>query len=268
MRVVGIETPEGVQIAEPIAGRYRAIAPMHAFWTDPAAAIAAAGQGGWVENARLLPAVPPTARVICVGLNYRLHAAEVGLPLPKIPVIFARWAQTLIADGVPSPAMEPAFDWEAELGVVIGKAGLAIDEASAHDHVFGYCTFNDLSCRSIQNETAQWALGKNSDASGPIGPVVSRDEAGDPADGWSVTTHVNGERVQDGNTSDFIFTVPQIIAFVSRAMTLKPGDLIVTGTPSGVGAAMKPPRFLAPGDVVKVEVGNLGMVTTPITARP
>ncbi|MEQ6332708.1 fumarylacetoacetate hydrolase family protein [Sphingobium sp. MK2] len=268
MRIVGMKTPDGVKIAQAANGQYRPIAPIEAFWSDPVAAAANAQEGQWLDDVDLAPAIPATGRVICVGLNYRLHAEEGGMPIPEIPVVFARWAQTLIPDGAPSPAMAPTYDWEAELGVVIGKAGLAISEADANDHVYGYCSFNDLSCRAIQLETPQWALGKNSDASGPIGAIVTRDEAGDPADGWKVVTEVNGEVVQNGDTSDFIFTVPQVIAFVSRAMTLRPGDLIITGTPSGVGMAMKPPRFLQPGDVVKVEVGPLGPVTTPIVARP
>jgi 2,4-didehydro-3-deoxy-L-rhamnonate hydrolase len=268
MRIVGINTPEGVKIAETANGKFRPIAKIEEFWADPTAACSATDNSSWLDTADLKPAIPLTGRVICVGLNYRLHAEEGGMPIPEIPVVFARWAQTLIADGVPAPAMVPTYDWEGELGVVIGKAGLGISEADASSHIFGYCSFNDLSCRSIQLETPQWALGKNSDASGPIGAIVTADEAGDPADGWKVETQVNGEIVQNGDTSDFIFTVPQIIAFVSRAMTLSPGDLIITGTPSGVGMAMKPPRFLVPGDVVRVEVGPLGAITTPIVARP
>lgn len=268
MRIVGMKTADGVQIAEQANGRYRPIAPIEKFWADPAAAIAAADDGPWLDQVDLAPGVPPSGRVICVGLNYRAHAEETGTPIPEIPVVFARWTQTLVADGVPSPAMVPSFDWEGELGVVIGKAGLGIAESAAADHIYGYCSFNDLSCRSLQRETPQWALGKNSDASGPMGMIVTKDEAGDPADGWTVATWVNGEQVQNGNTADFIFTVPQILAFVSRGMTLRPGDLIITGTPSGVGAARTPPRFLVPGDVVKVEVGPLGAVSTPIVARP
>lgn len=262
MRIVGMKTPAGVQIAETADNKFRPIASIAEFWSDPQTS--AKADAPWIDTVELAPAIPLTARVICVGLNYRLHALEGGMPIPEIPVVFARWANTLIADGAPSPAMVPTYDWEGELGVVIGKAGRAISEEAALEHVYGYCSFNDLSCRSIQLETPQWALGKNSDASGPIGSIVSKDEAGNPADGWAVVTKVNGEIVQNGNTGDFIFTVPQVIAFVSRAMTLQPGDLIITGTPSGVGMAMKPPRFLVADDVVEVEVGPLGTVTTPI----
>jgi 2,4-didehydro-3-deoxy-L-rhamnonate hydrolase len=248
--------------------RVVALGDRSTFWKEsPASAANRQGASLALADLDLQPAIPETAKIVCVGLNYRTHALETDTPIPDKPVIFARWAETLIADGVASPAMEPAYDWEAELGVVIGKDGIAIEEADALDHVFGYCTFNDLSCRSLQLETPQWIMGKNSDRSGPIGAIVSADEAGDPADGWRVLTDVNGERMQEGITSDFIFTVPQLIAFISRCMTLRAGDLIITGTPSGVGLAMKPPRFLKPGDVVRVEVEGLGAVTTPIVSR-
>lgn len=268
MRLIGYEDGGVVAIGYADEDKVVRLADREDFWRDPAGAVAAGGQSHKDREGLLLrPAIRPTAKVVCVGLNYRAHAIETGHPIPEKPVVFSRWAETLICDGDSSPAMEEAYDWEAELGVVIGQKMLAVDEERAAAGVFGYCTFNDLSCRTFQKETTQWTLGKNSDRSGPMGAIVTAGEAGDPAAGWRVTTHVNGEQMQDGITSDFIFSVPRIIAHVSRGMTLYPGDLIITGTPSGVGAGRRPPRFLKPGDVVRVEVEGLGAVTTPIVAR-
>ena len=267
MRLIGYVDDDQIMVGRIEGETVAPIASRETFWNDIEAALAMGpGKPKRLAGLRRKPATPSSGKVVCIGLNYRAHAEEAKHPIPEKPVVFSRWAETLICDGDPSPAMADAYDWEAELGVVIGRRGLQIDEANAFDHVLGYCTFNDLSCRRLQVETPQWTLGKNSDRSGPMGPVVTADETGDPAKGWRVTTHVNGERMQDGNTADFIFPVPQILAWVSRAMTLNPGDLIITGTPAGVGAARTPPRFLNPGDVVRVEVGGLGAVTTPIVA--
>ncbi|MBL7502144.1 fumarylacetoacetate hydrolase family protein [Frankia sp. CNm7] len=223
----------------------------------------------------LAPPVPPAARVLCVGLNYRAHAAETGLPLPKYPALFGRWTVSLTVDGTPAPvpAGERGLDWEGELGVVVGATLADVDEAAAMAGVFGYAAFNDLSARRAQGRSPQWTLGKNSDFSGPLGPIVTADEAGDPADGWRVVTRVrtraaDGSRldeiVQDGDTSDMIFTVGEVLSFISRTITLHPGDLLVTGTPAGVGYIRKPPRYLVPGDWVEVEIERVGRVSTPI----
>lgn len=206
--------------------------------------------------------------VICVGLNYRKHAQESGGPIPTVPIIFARWWASLASDGDLVPAMEERFDWEGELGVVIGKPMFRVDAKAGLAGVFGYCAFNDLSARTFQFETPQWTLGKNSELSGPMGSIVTADEVGDPGDGLRLTTRRNGEIVQDDTTADMIFSVGAIIAHVSRVMRLNPGDLIATGTPSGVGAARKPPVFLAPGDLVEVEIEKVGKVANPIVAPP
>ncbi|WP_127103918.1 fumarylacetoacetate hydrolase family protein [Pararhodobacter zhoushanensis] len=265
MKITGFKTDTGVQIGRIEGDMIVPLGPIADFWDDPAKATESAAPVP-LSAATLCPAIPRTGKVICIGLNYRAHAEEAGMAIPTTPVVFSRWTETLIADGEPSPVSGQAYDWEAEMGVVIGQKTRAADAASALESVFGYCTFNDLSNRALQLETAQWTLGKNIDRSGPVGAIVSADEAGNPAEGWQVTCDVNGERVQDGNTADFIFTVPEIIACVSRQMTLNPGDLIITGTPAGVGMGMKPQRYLKPGDVVRVEVQGLGAVTTPITA--
>jgi 2-keto-4-pentenoate hydratase/2-oxohepta-3-ene-1,7-dioic acid hydratase in catechol pathway len=259
------------------------LAPVEDFYADLA---------GWTEAARqaleapgataqpageltLVPPVPPAARVLCVGLNYRDHAAEIGLELPKYPTIFGRWTVSLTVDGTPAPvpAGERGLDWEGELGVVVGMRLTDVDEQTALAGVFGYAAFNDLSARRAQGRSPQWTLGKNSDFSGPLGPVVTADEVGDPAGGLRVRTRVRTraddgsvveEVVQDGSTTDMIFTVGQLLAFVSRTVTLHPGDLLVTGTPAGVGYIRRPPRYLAPGDWVEVEIDRVGRVATPI----
>jgi len=223
----------------------------------------------------LVPPVPPTARVLCVGLNYRSHASETGLPLPKYPAIFGRWTVSLTVDGTPAPvpAGERGLDWEGELAVVVGATLVDVDESAALAGVLGYAAFNDLSARRAQGRSPQWTLGKNSDRSGPISPVVTADEVGDPADGLRVVTRVRtraddgavvAEVVQDGNTSDMIFTVGHVLAFISKTITLNPGDLLVTGTPAGVGYVRKPARYLTPGDWVEVEIERVGRVATPI----
>lgn len=215
------------------------------------------------------PFVPVTSRIFCVGINYPSHgkeAKEVGnLDFPQVPMIFGRWESTLVSSGdpVPVPANE-GLDWEAELAVVIGKRGWCVEESEAMDHVLGYTAFNDLSARQKQTDTIQFTLGKNADRSGPIGPVlVTADEVADPAN-LRVRARVNGEVVQDGNTSEMFHSIARVISYISDTVTLLPGDVIATGTPAGVGHAMKPPRFLSPGDVVEVEVEGIGVITNPI----
>jgi 2,4-didehydro-3-deoxy-L-rhamnonate hydrolase len=269
MRLIGYQGKEEICVGRLDGDTVGRLAERETFWREPMRHMAA-GSVERIPLSSIRPCSPlrDGAKVICIGLNYRAHAREAGAPIPDKPVVFSRWSDTVICDGEPSSAKDGTYDWEAELGVIVGRSMLAVTPEQSREGVLGYCTFNDLTVRSLQMETAQWTLGKNTDSSGPMGPIVTVDEAGDPADGWRVTTTVNGERVQDGNTSDMIFGVPAIIAHVSRSMTLRPGDLIITGTPSGVGMGMKPPRYLQPGDIVSVEVGRLGMVTTPIVALP
>ncbi|ONH27145.1 fumarylacetoacetate hydrolase family protein [Pseudofrankia asymbiotica] len=259
------------------------LAPVEEFYADLArwrdrAAEALALPGTAARPAReltLVPPVPPAARVLCVGLNYRAHAAETGLPLPKYPAIFGRWTVSLTVDGTPAPvpAGERGLDWEGELGVVVGATLADADEATALAGVLGYAAFNDLSARRAQGRSPQWTLGKNSDHSGPLGPVVTADEVGDPADGLRVVTRMRTraddgsvveEVVQDGDTSDMIFSVGQVLSFISQTITLHPGDLLVTGTPAGVGYIRRPARYLVPGDWVEVEIERVGRVATPI----
>ncbi|MCM3883199.1 fumarylacetoacetate hydrolase family protein [Frankia sp. R82] len=234
---------------------------------------AAAAEMRTMSEVDLVPAARAGARVLGMGLNYHDHAVETGLAVPKYPPLFARWTASLCVDGtpVPVPPGERGLDWEGELAVVVGAPLTDVDEATAAASVFGYAVFNDLSARRAQGSSAQWTLGKNADRSGPIGPVVTADEVGDPGAGLRLVTTVNGEIVQDGNTSNMIFSIGQILSFVSRTLTLNPGDILITGTPAGVGYTRTPPRYLHPGDTVEVTIDRLGTIRTPVvdsTHRP
>ncbi|MEH3098931.1 fumarylacetoacetate hydrolase family protein [Sphingomonas adhaesiva] len=268
MKIVAFEHDDAVQVGTVDEdGQVSARGEIAAFWRDPHAALAGTGTSvGPLAALRQRPAAPPTARVICVGLNYRRHAEETNLPIPTVPVIFARWANTLAVDGDGAPAIGDKFDWEAELGAVVGRRLFRATADQAKAAVLGYFAFNDLSARDYQMQTAQWILGKNSDASGPMSAIVTADAVGDPAAGLRISTRVNGAVRQDSSTADMIFTVPELLAHVSQAMTLYPGDVIVTGTPEGVGMATS--EFLHPGDEVEVEIERIGRVRTTIVAAP
>ena len=236
--------------------------------TDRWLALAAALEGGAQPRTEIeeVPAVPPAARVLCVGLNYRLHAEEAGLPLPRHPAIFGRWTASLVSGGtpVPVPVGEPGLDWEVELAAIVGHSMRRVQPAEAAAGVLGYAAFNDLSAREHQLHSALWTVGKNADCSGPISPIVTADEVGDPRAGLRLRTRVSGEVVQDATTADMIFSVGEIIAYLSEVMTLNPGDVLATGTPQGVGFKRTPPRYLRPGDVVEVEIERIGVLSNPI----
>jgi 2,4-didehydro-3-deoxy-L-rhamnonate hydrolase len=204
-----------------------------------------------------------------LGLNYRAHAAEGQFDAPEHPVIFGRWTQSLVTDGtpVPVPVDEAGLDWEAEVAAVVGEPIALADADSARAKIFGYAAFNDLSARAAQKLTAQWTLGKNADNSGPIGDIVTADEVGDLREGLRVQTIVNGETMQDGNTRDMIFELGEVLALISRTMTLNPGDVIVTGTPDGVGYVRNPPVLLNDGDLVTIDIERIGRVSSPIVKR-
>jgi 2-keto-4-pentenoate hydratase/2-oxohepta-3-ene-1,7-dioic acid hydratase in catechol pathway len=216
-------------------------------------------------KAALPIARPP--KFICVGLNYALHAKEGGHPIPTYPSFFLRVPTSLTAPGAPvlRPKSSIQLDYECELTIVIGKGGRHIPEAKALDHVFGYTLFNDVSVRDFQRKTTQWTPGKNFDSTGPLGPwVVTADALPPGASGLRITTRVNGETMQDSNTSDMIFSTANIVATLSEFMTLEPGDIIATGTPSGVAHARKPPAWMKAGDTVEVEVEGIGVLSNPI----
>jgi 2-keto-4-pentenoate hydratase/2-oxohepta-3-ene-1,7-dioic acid hydratase in catechol pathway len=207
-------------------------------------------------------------KIICVGLNYRDHAAESNQPLPTRPLLFAKWPTALIGPGeaIVLPTISDQVDYEAELGVVIGKRARNVTVDDALDLVEGYICVNDVSARDIQMGDGQWTRGKSFDTFCPVGPrVVPAAEVADPQ-ALRIRCLVNGEALQDSSTAEMVFPVAQIIAFVSEAITLEPGDLIATGTPAGVGMARTPPRFLRPGDEVTVEIEGLGALTNPVVA--
>jgi 2-keto-4-pentenoate hydratase/2-oxohepta-3-ene-1,7-dioic acid hydratase in catechol pathway len=216
-----------------------------------------------------LPIARP-GKFVCVGLNYAAHAAEGGHDIPEYPSLFPRYNSSLIAAGQPviRPTVSEQLDYEVELTIVIGKGGRHISEQDALDHVFGYTIFNDVSVRDFQRKTKQWTQGKNFDGTGPLGPVVvTPDELPAGASGLRITSRVNGETRQDSNTADMIFSTAKIIAILSEFMTLEPGDVIATGTPSGVAHAMKPPGWMKPGDRVEAEIEGIGILSNPVVAE-
>jgi 2-keto-4-pentenoate hydratase/2-oxohepta-3-ene-1,7-dioic acid hydratase in catechol pathway len=213
-----------------------------------------------------LPIARP-GKFVCVGLNYAAHAAEGGHAPPTYPSFFIRVPSSLVAAGEPvlRPTVSVQLDYECELTIVIGKGGRHIPEEKALEHVFGYTLFNDVSVRDYQRKTSQWTAGKNFDGTGPLGPVVVTAEELPPgASGLRICTRVNSETMQDSNTSDMIFSTARIIAILSEIMTLEAGDLIATGTPSGVAHARKPPAWMKAGDWVEVEVEGIGVLANPI----
>jgi 2-keto-4-pentenoate hydratase/2-oxohepta-3-ene-1,7-dioic acid hydratase in catechol pathway len=247
------------------------IADLAGFWASPSDYLAAPPHGSTVPvtAAELVPPVLPGARVICVGLNYHDHVSEGSFKdedLPEFPTLFARWSASLSSDGaqIPIPSGEDGLDWEGE---VVAWVGAPIVDATPEDAlaaVVGYSTFNDVTSRRAQKQTSQWIIGKNGDRSGPIGPLIPASEVGDLRDGLQIETRVNGEVVQHGSTSQMIYGVGDTLAYISRTLTLNPGDLLATGTPSGVGYARTPPWLLQPGDVVEVEIERLGVLTNHI----
>lgn len=221
------------------------------------------------EDVTFLPPIPRPGKIICLGHNYRKHIMEMGRQMPQYPVLFAKFANTLIGHRQPIvlPKVSQKVDYEAELALVVGKGGKDIPQtAAALDYLAGYAIFNDVSVRDYQKRTIQWLQGKTFDGSGPIGPaLVTADEVKDPQ-ALDLTLRLNGEVMQHANTSDFIFDIPTILAYISQIMTLEPGDIIATGTPSGVGDAREPQVYLKPGDVVQVEIAELGMLENAVVA--
>ncbi|MFL5838373.1 MAG: fumarylacetoacetate hydrolase family protein [Solirubrobacteraceae bacterium] len=222
-----------------------------------------------LAEVRLLPVVPHPGKIVCVGLNYRAHAEEGGYDVPDYPALFTKFAETLVAAGDPIllPPESAAVDFEAELAFVIGHTVRRAAGASALDAVAGYTAANDISMRDYQYRTAQWLPGKNWAASTPLGPfLVTPDEVGDPHQ-LHIALELNGERMQSANTSQFIFDVPTLVATISEFIPLAPGDVVLSGTPSGVGYRRDPKILLRDGDRVTVEIERVGRLENPVSAE-
>jgi acylpyruvate hydrolase len=220
-----------------------------------------------VSAVRIRPPVPKPPKILCVGLNYDDHLEESGLKKPVYPEVFARFGTSLIAHGEPirRPHESSLLDYEAELAVVIGRGGRRIQRDRALDHVAGYSLFNDATIRDFQLRTPQWTMGKNFDGTGAFGPwLVTPDAVAPGAQGLRLQGRLNGRVMQDARTDRLIFSVAELIAMISVAMSLEPGDVIITGTPGGVGAARKPPVFMQPGDVFEVEIEGMGILSNPV----
>ena len=227
----------------------------------------ASGPAVDLGKVKILPPFPTPPKIICVGLNYRDHSAESGFKQPDYPTLFTRFATSLVGEGAPvvRPKVSDKFDYEGELVAVIGEGGRHISHANALDHVIGYSIFNDVSVRDYQFKSPQWTVGKNFDGTGPFGPVfVTADELPPGGKGLRLQTRLNGQIMQDANTDDMVFDVATLIAVISEAITLESGDVIVTGTPSGVGQSRKPPVFMKAGDRVEVEIEKIGILSNPV----
>ncbi|HTW63305.1 MAG TPA: fumarylacetoacetate hydrolase family protein [Bryobacteraceae bacterium] len=222
-----------------------------------------------LSSVRLLAPVPRPPKLVCVGLNYRDHAAETNAKIPEVPTIFAKFSNVVIAPGdaivLPKNSRKP--DYEAEFMFVIGTGGRHIAADDWKQHVFGYTVFNDVSARDYQVATSQWMMGKTFDTFAPMGPwLTSADEIPDPH-ALDIKLTIGGETLQHSNTRELIFKIPDLVAFLSSVVTLEPGDVVATGTPSGVGFARKPPRYLQAGEEVVVAIEGLGELRNPVVAE-
>jgi acylpyruvate hydrolase len=225
---------------------------------------------GAVVDPDKLETLPPfrrASKILCVGINYLAHAQESNMPVPEYPTVFARFNTGLVGHGQPliKPKSSDMFDYESELAVIIGRRGRHISAADALGYVAGYSIFNDGSIRDYQLRTPQWTIGKNFDGTGGFGPdFVTSDELPPGAAGLHMTGRLNGEVVQQTLTSDLIFNVEKLVSMISAAITLEPGDVISTGTPSGVGLSFKPPKMMKAGDVFEIEIEKIGTLRNPV----
>jgi 2-keto-4-pentenoate hydratase/2-oxohepta-3-ene-1,7-dioic acid hydratase in catechol pathway len=222
-----------------------------------------------LRDVKLLAPIPRPPKFICVGLNYRDHAAEARMEIPAVPTIFSKFSNVVIGPGAPVvlPKASSKPDYEAEFAFVIGAGGRHIAASRALEHVFGYTIVNDVSARDFQIATSQWLMGKTFDTFAPTGPwIVTREEIADPHT-LGISLEIGGETLQKSNTSQMIFKIPELIEYISRVVTLEPGDIVATGTPAGVGFARKPPRWLKPGDETVVRIEGLGELRNPVVAE-
>lgn len=222
-----------------------------------------------LEAVDLLPPIPDPGKILCVGLNYHDHVVETGRTLTQHPTLFTRFADTLVAHDKPmiKPAASDKFDFEGELALVIGTPGRHIAQADAFDHIAGYAPFHDGSVRDWQGHTTQFTPGKNFAATGGFGPALVTTDAVGPLDDLALTTRFNGEVMQQATLGLMINPIPDLIAYISTFIPLLPGDVIVTGTPGGVGMKRKPPLYMQAGDIVEVEIENVGLLRNPVVAE-
>ena len=222
-----------------------------------------------LSEVKLLAPIPRPRKLLCVGLNYRDHAKETNSPIPDVPTIFNKLATAVIGPGdkIVLPKVSKSPDYEAEFAFIIGRGGRHIRGEDWRAHVFGYTIVNDVSARDYQRATTQWLMGKTFDTFAPMGPwIITADEIPDPHN-LDVQIDINGEILQNSNTRELIFKIPDLIAFLSSVFTLEPGDIVSTGTPAGVGVARTPPRFLRPGDDVRVKIPAIGELRNPVVAE-
>jgi len=253
--VISLQATGFTQLLEVLRGGADALQKVADFISGPRTRIPLA-------TVKLCAPIPDPPKILCMGLNYRDHAEEARLEIPKYPVMFPKYANTVIGSGdnivLPKNSRKP--DYEAELGFVIGRRARHVRAVDWRDYVFGYMNCNDVSARDFQMAVSQWTMGKNFDTFAPMGPyLVTADEVPDPHN-LAITLTLDGETMQSSNTRELIFKIPETVAFLSSVMTLEPGDLILTGTPAGVGFGRKPPRWLTPGAEVIVHVEGLGQL--------
>jgi 2-keto-4-pentenoate hydratase/2-oxohepta-3-ene-1,7-dioic acid hydratase in catechol pathway len=223
-----------------------------------------------MHQIQLLAPVPRPPKLICIGLNYHDHARETNQTVPKVPTVFNKFTNVVIGPGasIVLPKASKAPDYEAELAFVVGPGGRNIPADRALEHVFGYTVFNDVSARDIQSATSQWLLGKTCDTFAPMGPwIVTADEIADPHN-LDISLRIGDELLQNSNTRELIFRIPQLIQYISSVVTLEAGDVVATGTPGGIGFARKPQRLLRPGDEVVVQIQSIGELHNPVIAEP
>lgn len=260
--VVGLAAAGFADMLAVIAGGATARSRIDAF-------LSSSPQGVALSSVQLLAPVPRPPKIICVGLNYRDHAIESKMEIPKVPTIFSKYSTAVIGPGesIVLPKLSAKPDYEAEFAAVIGKGGRHVTPDRWQEHVFGYTNLNDVSARDYQMATTQWMMGKTFDTFCPIGPwVVSADEIQDPHN-LDISMTVSGEVLQSSNTRNLIFNIPTLLEYLSGVFTLEPGDIISTGTPSGVGFSHTPPRWLRPGDECVVRVEGLGELRNPVVAE-
>ncbi len=238
-------------------------------WQSKVERLVGEGARASLTSVKLLAPIPTPRKLICVGLNYLDHVKETGAEVPKVPAIFSKFATSVIGPEEPVvlPKVSKQVDYEAELAFVIGKGGRHIAAEDWEQHVFGYTIVNDVSARDYQLATSQWLMGKTFDTFAPIGPaIVTADEAPDPHN-LKIGLRLNGKTMQDSNTKELIFKIPELIAFLSSVFTLEPGDIVSTGTPPGVGFSRKPPVYLQDGDEMVVSVEGLGELKNSVVAE-